>query len=699
MRRIRSPFNFDFSGLNPAVICRMSLLVQIALPFIAAAVLVCLTGCKSESQADWALREQILILGNGAEPRSLDPGIIQSVGDSNIALALFEGLVNYHPESDLLNEPGVAKEWKSEENDTLWTFFLRDNAQWSNGEPVTAHDFVYSYRRTLSPGLASPYASMLYFLDNAKQFNESNFVYFLCGEDASFPVSWEILKTIDLYATDDGTRPQFNQTGLNLLSEEELLQLRSSLAGQEAASVAVATGEVLTLTFAVLAEPAAAVYGNVEETITKYVEALPRMDLFKWPLTIPSEVRFEIVDRLLSFHQSGTDLWEIADVGVKALDDFTLECRLYQPTPFFPGVVKHQTWYPVHPPTIEKFGGMTKPFSPWQRPGNHVGNGAFQLKEWQINRWVKVERNPHYWDRDRVQLREIWFIPADAQTEERMFRDGLIHSTYVLPPYLIDLYREERPEILRTDGYLGTYFYRCNTNRPPLDDPLVRRALAMAIDRQAIVEKVTLGGQLPSHSFTPPIEDGYQPPNLVRFDPEKAMELLQQSKYYEDFPKFELIINTSESHKAVAETIQEMWRDHLGLGPDKVTINNQEWKVFLATVFDERYDVARSGWIADYVDPTTFLDMWRTGDSNNNTGWGNPDYDRLLKEAAWADSPEQREQLLFQAEEILLAEMPVIPIYHYTSVFLHHPGVENWNELVLKKHPYKHVRLVPGPRP
>jgi len=620
---------------------------------IVAVCLFCLAGCNNEDLVDRATRDKILILGNGAEPKTLDPGLVQSVGDSNIMSALFEGLVNYDKDSDMANPPGVAERWESAENYTLWTFHLRKNAKWSTGDPVTAHDFVYSYHRTLSPALASPYASMLYFLKNAEEFSLSDLVYFLCAQDEEFPVDWETLQKIDLHGTEKEDPPAFNQKGLNHLSLEELQSLQAELAEE---------GE-------------------------------PKR--FLWPKEIAQPVRLEIVDRLIKFHESETKLWDIANVGVKALDDYTLECRLRLPTEYFPGVVKHQTWYPVHKETIEKFGDMTDRYSPWQLPGNHVGNGPFQLKSWKINQSVKVERNPEYWDASEVKLNEIWFLPLDTPTEERMFRDGLIHCTYTFPASSIEHYRENHPENLRTDPYLGTYYYRCNTNLPPMDDPLVRRALALAIDREQLVTKVTQGGQQPCVGFTPPIEGGYQPPHLIEFNPEKARELLAQSKYAEDFPPFELLINTSESHKAVAEAIQEMWRDNLGLGADKISINNQEWKVYQQTVFDMKYDMSRAGWIADYVDATTFLDMWRTGDSNNNTGWGSDKYDALLKEAAIQETPEARIQKLQEAEAIMLEAMPVIPIYHYSSVFLLHPSVQNWNPVALNKRDYKQIDVVP----
>lgn len=530
---------------------------------LVAVSLVLATGssCRRETPVEKATRDNILLLGNGSEPKTLDPQLVQSVGDSNIMRALFEGLVTFHDTEDAVAEPGVAERWEPNEDYSVWTFHFREDARWSNGDPVTAHDFVYSYQRILEPAFASPYASMLFFLEGAEAFNK--------GE------------------TDD-----------------------------------------------------------------------------------------------------------FSTVGARAIDDRTLELSLIGPTDYFPEILKHTTWLPVHPPTVEAFGSMTDRFTDWQRPGNHVGNGAYRLRSWRINHAVEVEPNPHYWDRDSLGIRGIIFRPIPSEyTEERAFRDGQLHYTYTLASNLIEWYREHHPEYLHTEPYAGAYFYRCNTQEPPLDNVNVRRALAYAIDQKAIVENVTLGGQIPAHGYTPPFRGVYDPPDKIHFDPEKARAYLAEAGYPdgEGFPGFEILINTLESHRSIAEAIQAMWKEHLGI--DNVSINNQEWKVFQRTLHDLDYEVARSGWIGDYVHPTTFLTMWQTDDTNNETGWSNADYDRLIGEALRSADPEQRRRKLFAAEEILLDEVPILPIYWYTRVYLLRPEVKNWNPLVLDNRPFKKLRL------
>lgn len=528
-----------------------------------AAVLLACGGCEKETRVERATREKILLLGNGAEPKALDPHLVSSVGDANILRALFEGLVTFHPEDDTIHEPGVAKRWEPNADFTEWRFFLREDARWSNGDPVTAHDFVYSYHRILHPDMAAPYASMLYFLENAKAFNE----------------------------------------------------------------------------------------GKIED---------------------------------------------FAKVGVKAAGDHELVCTLESPAPFFPDVVKHTTWLPVHRPTIEKHGKMTEHFTDWQDPGNHASNGAFQLTEWRINAVVKVRRNPEYWDAENVKPNGIDFYPIDNTfTEEKAFRNGLLHYTYTLPSNLIPKYRERNDPALRMDPYNGIYFYRCNTEQPPTDNIDFRRALAHAINQEAIVEFITKGDQIPAYGFTPPTEGGYIPPRAIEHDPEKARQFLREAGYEDgsEVPEFTIILNTSESHKSIAVTIQDMWKKTLGI--EKVRIENQEWKVYQQTVLDMNYDVARAGWIGDYIDPTTFLGILRGGDSNNNTGWSNPEFDELFAESFHARDRRARYDMLRQAEAILLDEAPVLPIYWYTRVYLLHPDVRNWRPLLLDNHPYKHIELIP----
>ena len=524
-------------------------------------VLFLLGGCSAPSNVENAIEDKILHFGLGSEPQYLDPHLASSVSAHNVIIALIEGLVSEDPKT-LKPLPGVAESWDISEDGLLYTFHLRKNAKWSNGDPVTAHDFVYSYRRILNPNLASQYASMLHGLKNARKYHEE---------------------------------------GLK---------------------------------------------------------------------------------------------WEEAKVGAVAIDNHTLQLTLENPTPYFLELLNHYSWFPAHPPTIKKFDAFEKQGTPWTRPGNYVGNGPFILSEHKVNSVIEVKKNPNYWDAETVSLEAIRFYPIEsADTEERAFRSGFLHLTQTVSPDRIDFLKQNHPEIIHFEPYLGTYFYRFNLEEPPFDDVRVRLAFNLATDRQAIVEKVTKGGQVPARCFTPPGTGGFSPESRFRFDPQKAKALIQDyldEKGLKSLPKIELKYNTSEGHKKVAEALQGMWKNHLGA---EIQLLNMEWKVFLSTIEKRDFSLARAGWIGDYVDANTFLHMWRTGDGHNNTGWSNARYDELLELAAKESDSEKRFSYFEECEKLLSEHAPILPIYFYVHVTLRSPTVKGWHPTLLDHHPYKYVRL------
>jgi oligopeptide transport system substrate-binding protein len=531
-------------------------------PLFLAAVAFLFTGCgRRETRVEAGNREQILHLGNGAEPEDLDPQITTGVQEDNIIRALIEGLVSEDP-VDLHPVPGMAESWDISPDGRVYTFHIRDNARWSNGDKVTSVDFVKAYQRALSPKMANQYAYMLFYVVNAEEYNK-------------------------------GTLTNFNE------------------------------------------------------------------------------------------------------VGFKAPDPSTLQITLNDPTSYFLSLLNHHSWFPVHVPTIEKYGNVFQRGNRWTRPGNYVGNGPFQLVDWKVNRVITVKKNPHYWDADRVRLKEIRFYPIESlDTEERAFRSGQLHKTEKLPLPKVDYYKRQQPDLLMNAPYLGTYFYMFNTKKPPFDDKRVRQALTLAIDREAITERVTRAGEFPAYTFTPPNTAGYTSTAKIQPDLAKAKQLLAEAGYPDgrDFPRVEILYNTLESHKTIAEAIQQMWKQNLNIDAG---LRNEEWKVYLNTKTSGDYDLARYGWIADYVDPNAFLDMWLTGGGNNDSGWSNLEYDRLIAEAGRTIDTEKRYQLLQQAEAILLDELPIMPVYYYVSIYLLHPSVKNWNATILDHQPYKYVYLEP----
>jgi oligopeptide transport system substrate-binding protein len=517
-------------------------------------------GCgRRETRVEFGNREQVLYKGNGTEPAELDPQIVTGVTEHHTIMALLEGLVTEDP-VDLHPVPGVAERWDISADGRIYTFHLRKDAKWSNGDPVTAQDFLESYKRILTGSLASEYAYMHFVVTNAEAYNQGK-------------------------------------------------------------------------------------------------------------------------------------ITDFSQVGYKALDDHTFQITLTEATPYFLSLMNHSSWFPVHLPTLRKYGKPYERGNKWTRPGHYVGNGPFVLHDWKVNTVVVAKKSPTYWDRARVRLNEIRFFPIDsADTEERAFRSGQLHITETIPLSKIEVYKRKQPELIHIEPYLGIYFYRINVTKPPLNDKRVRQALVASIDREAIVEKITRGGQLPAYHFTPPGTAGYQSRTRITHDLARAKKLLAEAGYPEGrgFPKVELLFNTSEAHRSIAEAIQQMWKVNLGID---VQLVNQEWKVYLDSQHTLNYQLCRAAWIADYVDPNSFLDMWLTGGGNNDTGWSNAEYDRLIAQAARESNPERRSEIFQRAEALLLDELPLIPIYFYTRVGLRRPEVKGYYPNILDNHPYKYIYL------
>jgi oligopeptide transport system substrate-binding protein len=388
-------------------------------------------------------------------------------------------------------------------------------------------------------------------------------------------------------------------------------------------------------------------------------------------------------------------LKDFAQTGFQAPDDRTLRLTLRQPTPFFLNMMMHHSFFPVPIDVVTKFGGLARKGSDWTRPANFVGNGPFVLREWRPNQSIVVARSPTYWDRARVALDEIQFFPVElADTEERMFRRNQLDSTYEVPLSKIPVYRREQPEVLRVDPYCGVYFYRFNVARKPFDDVRVRRALALAIDRESLVKNVTLADELPAYAIIPPGVGGYLSRHRLTGDIAEARRLLAEAGYPggAGLPKIELLYNTLEKHRTIAEALQQMWRKNLGLD---LTIYNQEWKVYLDSQKTKNFQIQRAGWIADYVDPHAFLDQWRTDGGNNNTNWGSAEFDRLLEESLGAKTTAARYEIYQQMEKILIDELPVLPIYFYTYARLVRPNVKNYRTTYLDNFPWKYADLAP----
>ena len=415
---------------------------------------------------------------------------------------------------------------------------------------------------------------------------------------------------------------------------------------------------------------------------------------YSWERILSPDLGAQYADMLYviknaeKFHKG--DIKDFSQVGISITKN-KLKVELENPTPYFLNILTHYSTWPVHPETVEKYGGMISRNNQWTRVDNFVGNGPFKLESWEINKALRVSRNDLYWGNSSNKINGIEFIPIDNElTQDRLFRSGGIHLANTVPTEKINRYRDERPDELYEHNYFGTYYYRINTNKYPLNNINFRKALSLAIDRELIVKSILKGNQKISYSFTPPDENGYNPTTKLDFNPIKAKEFLEKSGYDVNNPPLEILYNTSEGHQKIAQAIQEMWKKNLGLN---VVLTNVDWKVYLTRETQGEFDISRAGWIGDYPDPFTFLDMMVTNRGNNKTGWSNSEFDNILKNAASQISTSDRYNLYEKAEKILIDELPVIPLYTYTRTYLLSQRVKNWQNNILDTNPYQFLSL------
>ena len=502
--------------------------------------------------------EQVLRWGNGAEPQSLDPHRTEGVPGSNIGRDLFEGLMSEAPDGTVIG--GAAESWEISEDGKTYTFSLRSDGRWSNGDPVTAEDFVYSLRRSLNPATLSRYTFILNPIVNAE---------------------------------------------------------------------AVAAGE------------------------------LPP-----------------------------------AEVGVKALDTYTLEIQLQNPTPYFLGLLTHSASYPVHPPSVEAHGGQ------YARPGNLVSNGAYQLDEWVVQSHIKLVRNPHFWANHDTVIDEVWYYPTEDQTAElSRYRAGELDLTNTIPKRQLRWIRENLADELVIAPYLGAYYYGFNMTQPPFaGSPELRRALTLAVDRDIITGQVTAAGEVPSYGWVPPVQNytGQQMPEAAWTQEqriEEARRLYALAGYSAENPlRTQILYNTQEDHRRIAVAIASMWREALGV---EVEILNQEWKVFLDTRRQKiETEVYRGGWIGDYNDAYTFAELFESDSALNDSGYVNPEYDRLLAEASAEGDLQRRAELLQEAERIFLEDLPILPLYFYVTARMAKPWVGGFTTNIMDHHRTRNFHIL-----
>lgn len=500
---------------------------------------------------DTETAEKVLYLNNGQEPTSFDPPIGFDSVSWQALNNLMEGLTrlgkNHEPEA------AIAEDWDLSDDGKTYTFHIRENAKWSNGDDVTAGDFVFAWKRLLNPETGSPAAFLGYFIEGGEAFNN--------GE------------------------------------------------------------------------------GSAD------------------------------------------------DVAVKAVDEKTFEVTLISPQEYFLSVITNPAFFPVN----EKVAAENPEW--FSEAETFVGNGPFNLAEWEHDSHFLMEKNDQYWDAENVKLDKVhWAMVDDTNTEYQMFQAGDLDTSDVPADLSEQLFGEGKVEVV---DQAGDYFYRFNVTKEPFQNENIRKAFAMAVDQQQIVDFVTKGQEKPaygfvSYGFTDPSGNDFRETagDLVKTDVEEAKKLLAQGmeeEGYDTLPEVTLTYSTSDAHKKIAETLQQMFKDNLGV---EVQLANMEWNVFAEEQSALKFQLSRSSFLADYADPINFLENFQTGHSMNRTGWSNAEYDQLIQNAKNESDEAARYDMMYEAEKILMDEMPIIPIHFYNQVFMQNESVSD-----IVRHPVGYMEL------
>ena len=507
-------------------------------------------GCGStENTVSSGNVEQKIVYNIDENPKTIDPQLNSAVDGSKVIRNTFEGLMREIENGEVEN--GIAEGYEVSEDGLVYTFHIRDNAKWSDGEDVTAKDFEYAWKRALNPNTAAEYAYQLFYIKNGEAYNK----------------------------------------------------------GEASAD----------------------------------------------------------------------------DVGIKVVDNKTIEVTLESAVPYFVSLLAMPVYYPVRQDIIEENGDK------WAlSPETYVSNGPFKMTEWSEKESMTFIKNENYWDADNVKLETLVFRLIDDQTTTlSAFKNGELDIMEQPPTTEIQSLIDEG--VAKVYPYLGTYFYMVNVSGKglsseavdALQDVRVRKALSLAIDRNLITEKVSMGGEIPATSYVPEgVKDTqgntfHKDYSSVTTNIEEAKKLLEEAGYPngQGFPTITFTYNTASNNQMIAQAIQDMWKTNLGIN---VELKNEEWAVFQTTRNNFQYEVCRHGWIGDYNDPMTFLDMWVTASGQNNAGYSNEEYDSLIAQAKSEQDGEKRTELLRKAEDILMDDMAIIPIYYYTNIVCANDNVKGY---------------------
>lgn len=538
----------------------------------------------------------------GPEPQTLDPGAMSGVNEARYAYALFEGLVTF-AEDGVTCIPGVAESWTISDDKTVYTFKLK-KTQWSNGDPLTVHDFIWSWLRANDPATGSDYAQMTHYIKNME--------------------GWHYAKGA-------------------------IRNLRKGIADPEKHK----------------AEVEALFNGACRDMI-------PELEAASGDRAVFDEAIRRARER---------------DVGLRAIDDYTLEVKLGSPAPFMLDIFGFHTLMPVNRRCIETHKDA------WLKPQNFVGNGPFVVEEWWPQYRITLRKNPKYWDAAHVRSNRIALLILDsASTSMNYYDTGRCDflDRIQIPSDFLKLL-SQRPDFHRYSAF-GSYFLRYCVTKPPFNDPRVRKAFTHAIDRKPVTERILMGGEFPYDLLTPPFP-GFDPGTKgCPYDPEKARALMDE--VYPDrskFPYVEFLTRNSKKGLDLYAHLRQQWKEVLG-----VTVGSkaQEWSVYLTSMSKLDYDLSYGGWLGDYSDPHTFIDIWITGGGNNRTGWSDPEYDAWVKQALQETETAKRFAIYSKCEKRVVEEACIIaPLYVTAERVMHKPylkGVQsNPMDRILLKYFYR----------
>lgn len=634
-----------------------------------------LIGCSTQASTKYwgqidVPQDNVLRYITGSEPESLDPQFVTGQPEARILIGLFDRLVEFHPKT-LDPIPSLATHWEQNSDGTIYTFYMRKDGKFSNGDPIKATDMVWSIRRALSPELASRYAFLGYDIKYGEAYNANK--SFVKGKDGKFLLEKDFSDEQEKKEpiTEDKPNSLQPETIKGTIPEENRPEPKA-----DPAAVEVQESEFQKF----INSPMRLTVPADEKSQAKLVKDNPKM-----------KAAFE-----------GTELVPVTaeDIGIEAVDDYTVRFKLKQSAPYFVGLLTHQFFSALHRPTIEKFG------KEWIKPANIVTSGAYRVSVWKPYDEMVIVKEPNYWDAANVTLNAIHFYPMDEQTTMmNLYKAGRVDALYnhTVPAPWNDYIKQFESEYLLFPE-MAVEYYTVSVKKPPMDKLKVRQAFSLAIDRDALEKYRKTVKQLvdftPEGIF-PKYEEARQKVykrlneenNISQeqwekryFDPERARKLLAEAGYEvtesngkfscPSFPADDITIsyNTAESNKAVAEFVQAQWRQNLGI---TITLKNMEFKTYLPYRSAVEYKgVARAGWVGDFVDPFTFLSQFYTQTNDSSTGWWNPKYDKLIEEGNNIADPMKRFEKLAEAEYLMISDQPIIPLATSGTSWMKKPYVK-----------------------